>query len=539
MRLHFVIFFVLLVVSMKAQVFKYEIDNNVFHANSYRGIQIIDHGAEGYIIYVAAVNYPRENNDKIYKLDLKFNITDSIILPFLKQNTVQHFFKSNQGIAWYYDYYNSDSTARFYEVAQLTFQKETNKKIVIGKIENWQSNLSEIAGCTMGFSCDQKLVYCYLWKEKSKIEHVWISQLTLFDLNLNVINKTVLEENIANGPFWARNTVLQRDTTFYTVIPQFSSTKVQPVIPIRPKAVTGLILHSFHLPSNEDHDFTVEGINQGMNNSRLIFDDKGKLHYVGFFTIKNDFHAKGFFDYLVTDKNELILLNKHLFTSIELKNLKIKNYKLIKLSGKEYGLNQNYEIQKVLTIPGGMYEYVIEDMRIIVKTVPLGLPTGRGFLAGAILGTASFYLDSYAINNPELLFNPVLIFRKSFLADTSDFLVFPISQKSQKVNFIGIYQFEYLGNHFIVSNENKKNAKRTIDKWDYYSTFANKGRACITAIDNQNCLKRTNTYPSINGIPAIISINQITRLDEKTFLIIVKSEAASKEYYFGKLIIED
>ncbi len=539
MRLHFVIFFVLLVVSLKAQVFKYEIDKNVFHANSYRGIQIIDHGAEGYIIYVAAVNYPGENNDKIYKLDLKFTITDSIILPFLKQNTVQYFFKSNQGIAWYYDYYNSDSASKFYEVAQLTFQKENNKKIVIGKIENWQSNLPGIAGCTMGFSCDQKLVYCYLWKEKSKIEHDWINQLTLFDLDLNVIHKIVLDENIANGPFWARNTLLQSDTTFYTVIPQLSSTKVQPVILIRPKTVTSLILHSFHLPSNDDHEFIVEGINQGINNSRLIIDDEGKLHYVGFYTLEKDFHAKGFFDYLVTDKNELILLNKHLFTSIELKNFKLKSYKLIKLSGKEYGLNQNYEIQKVITIPGGMYEYVIEDMRIMVKTVPVGMPAGGGFMAGAILGATSSCLNSNAMNNPELLFNPVLIFRKSYVVDTSDFLVFPISQKSQKANVIGIYQFEYSGNHFIIANENKKNAKKTIDKWDYYSTFTNKGRACITAIDNQNNLKRLDIFPSINGIPAIISINQITRLDEKTFLVIVRSAAASKEYYFGKLMIED
>jgi hypothetical protein len=534
-----ILILVVISTALSAQKFRYKINYQAFFTESRGGIQLIHHDSSGFIIYCDGVQKLGKSIKKIYKLDTQFNITDSILLPNLPQNSVQEFFKTDQGIAWFHDYYNSDSSAMFYEVAQLTFGNAAAKKVVVGKIENWQSNLPKMVGCKLGFSSDQKIVYCYLWKVKSRTEKVWISEITVLDLNLDLIGKTSLAEIDGHGPLWSENAVLAMDTTFYWVVPVFSNEQESKGFEYKPDTVSSFNLHSWHLPSNTKSNFIVDGINQEINNSRLIFDNIGKLHFVGFYTFSKKHIAKGFFDYPATDNKELGSVNKHFFSGKELDSFKVKNYHPINEAVKEYGLSDKYEFQKILYNPGGSYDYFLESYKIIINSGAGVMPMGGGFLAGAIVGAASAYGSSYASRNPDYVYHPMIIIRKSLAKDMYSTFIFPTAQKSKNSNLIGVYQFEYHNSYFFISNESKKNAKKPLDEWDNYSNFTNIGQACITSLDNQNTLKRNTTFPELDQNPAIINIRQVVRLKEKEFFVVVKPDGNSDEHYLGKLTIVD
>ncbi len=264
--MHFKIFplIVLIVITtaLHAQEFRYKLNSQAFYSESKEGIQLIHHDSSGYVIYIAGTPVPGKDINKLYKLDIKFNITDSIVLPNLKQNKVQQFFKTHQGIGWYHDYYSPDSSARYYEISQLGFGEMQLKKVVLGKIENWQSNLQRVVGCNLGFSSDQNLLYFYIWKEKSRSEKDWISEITVLDMNLDCINKTALAENFGTGAFWSESVVLGNDTTFYWVDCLLKKDQEKQGIAYKPDTVTGFNLQSWHLPSNSKTNYIQNGINK-------------------------------------------------------------------------------------------------------------------------------------------------------------------------------------------------------------------------------------------------------------------------------------
>jgi hypothetical protein len=525
--------------ALQAQEFRYKLNKQPFYAESKGGIQLIHHDSTGYIIYISGAPVPGKSINKLCKLDSKFSITDSIILPNLKQNRVQQFFKTKQGIGWYHDYYNSDSSARYYEITQLTFGKEKLKKIALGKIENWQSGLPKVVGCNLGFSSDQKMLYYYLWKEKSKTEEGWISEITVLDMNLDCISKTSVPDNFGAGTFWSENVVLTSDTTFYWVMPVLRKEPELQGFANRPDTVTGLNLQTWHLPSDTKTNYLENGINQGINNFRLIYDNTGKLHFVGFYTFAKNYNSRGFFDYIITDNKELRLLNNHLFTRTELEDLKIKNYDLSKETGKESGLSSKYEFQRVRYNPAGSYDYFIESYSVTFNKGAVVVPLGGGFIAGAMAGAAAAYMSAYEVGNPEYDYDPMIIIRKPLPVDSYTFFVFPVAQSSKISGIMGVYYFEYQNSSFLISNESRQNAKKTLDEWDYFSHFTNKGQACITSVDDKNSLKRHKAFPTLDQNPAVINVRQIVRVKENDFFVVVKPDANSDEHYLGKLIITD
>lgn len=532
--------FILIVISasLTAQEFRYKLNSQAFYSESNEGIQLIHHDSTGYIIYISGAPVPGKDINKLYKLDNKFNITDSIILPDLKQNRVQHFFKTHEGIGWYHDYYSPDSSARYYEISQLGFGEKQLKKVVLGKVENWQSNLLRVVGCYLGFSSDQNMLYYYIWKEKSRSEKDWISEITVLDMNLDCIKKTPVSENFGAGAFWSESAVLENDTTFYWVVPLFKKDKEKQGIAYKPDTVTGFNLQSWHLPSNTKTDYIENGINQGTNNTRLIYDNAGKLHFVGFYTVAKNYNSKGFFDYSVSDNKELKLVNNHFFTRTELEGLNVKNRYLMKETGKEFGLNSEYEFQKISIDTAGNYEYSIESYTLTNNGVVI-LPMGGSFLAGAKAGDATEYMSTHQAGILESIYDPLIIIRKPLNVDSYSMIVFPTSQKSKNLNLLGVYRFEYKNSFFFISNESKHNAKRTLEEWDYLSQFNKNGQACITSFDNQNNLKRNKAFPSIDQNPAIVNVRQIVRLTEKQFFVVVKPDGTSHEHYLGKLTITD
>ena len=533
--------FILIVISasLTAQEFRYKLNSQAFYSESNEGIQLIHHDSTGYIIYISGTPVPGKDINKLYKLDNKFNITDSIILPNLKQNKVQQFFKTHQGIGWYHDYYSPDSSARYYEISQLGFGKKLLKKVVLGKIENWQSNLQRVVGCNLGFSSDQNMLYYYIWKEKSRSEKDWISEITVLDMNLDCIKETPVAENFGAGAFWSESVVLGNDTTFYWVVSLLKKDQEKQGLAYKPDTVTGFNLQSWHLPSNTKTDYIENGINEGISNSRLIFDNNGKLHFLGFYSLAKQNISKGFFDFIITDNKELRLVNSHLFTLTELSNFKLKGYDPIQETGKESGLSSKYEFQKVSYDPAGSYEYFIESYSIAVNNGAVVLPLGGGFLAGAMAGAASAYMSTHQVGNPEYVYDPFIIIRKPLNVDSYSMFIFPTAQKSKNLNLMGVYHFEYQNSFFFISNESKQNAKNTLEEWDYFSRFNKNGQACITSIDIQNSLKRYKAFPSIDQNPAIVNVRQIVKLKEKQFFVVVKSDGNSDEHYLGKLTITD
>lgn len=533
--------FILFVISasLTAQEFRYKLNSQVFLSESNGGIQLIHHDSSGYIIYISGASVPGKDLNKLYKLDNKFNITDSIILPDLKQNKVQHFFKTQEGIGWYHDYYSPDSSARYYEISQLAFGKKQFKKVVLGRIENWQSNLQRVVGCNLGYSLDQNMLYYYLWKEKSSSGKEWISEITVLDMNLDCIIKTSVSENFGAGAFWSESAVLDTDTTFYWANPILSKEPELQEFANKPDTVTGFNLQSWHLPTNTKTNFIENAINQEISNTRLIFDNTGKLHFLGFYTFAKKNISKGFFDFIITDNKELKLVNSHLFTLTELSNCRLIGFDPIYETGKESGLSSKYEFQKVRYDTAGNYEYFIESYSIAVNNGAVVLPMGGGFLAGAMAGAATAYMSTHQFGNPEYVYDPLIIIRKPHNVDSYSMFVFPTAQKSKSLNLMGVYHFEYQNSFFFISNESKQNAKKTLEEWEFFSRFNKNGQACITSLDNQNSLKRYKAFPSIDQNPAIVNVRQIVRLTEKQFFVVVKPDGTSVEHYLGKLTITD